>query len=90
MGYKWSTESETKKGYNDTMNIGNMMKISGAWNTFKKNHPKFPAFCQAVSRKGIREGSIIEITFTTPEGEKIETNLKVKESDLELLKQLSE
>ena len=74
----------------DTMNIGNMMKITSAWNTFKKNHPKFPAFCLAVSRKGIREGSIIEITFTTPEGEKIETNLKVKDSDLELLKQLSE
>lgn len=66
------------------------MKITSAWNTFKKNHPKFPAFCQAVSRKGIREGSIIVITFTTPEGEKIETNLKVKDSDLELLKQLSE
>ena len=73
-----------------SMNIGNMMKITGAWNTFKNNHPKFPAFCQAVSRKGIREGSIIEIAVTTPEGEKIETNLKVKESDLELLKQLSE
>ena len=63
-------------------NIGNIMKITGAWNTFKSNHPKFPAFCQAVSR--------IEIAITTPEGEKIETNLKVKDSDLELLKQLSE
>ena len=72
------------------MNIGNMMKFTVAWNTFKRNHPKFPAFCQAVSRKGIREGSIIEIAFITPEGEKIETNLKVKDSDLELLRQLSE
>lgn len=72
------------------MNIGNMMKFTGAWNTLKRNHPKFPAFCQAVSRKGIREGSIIEIAFITPEGEKIETNLKVKDSDLELLRQLSE
>ena len=48
------------------------------------------AFCQAVSRKGLKEGSIIEIAITTPEGEKIETNLKVKDSDLELLKQLSD
>ena len=71
-------------------NIGNIMKITGAWNTFKSNHPKFPAFCQAVSRKGLKEGSIIEIAITTPEGEKIETNLKVKDSDLELLKQLSD
>ena len=71
-------------------NIGNIMKITGAWNTFKSNHPKFPAFCQAVSRKGLKEGSIIEIAITTPEGEKIETNLKVKDSDLKLLKQLSD
>ncbi len=47
-------------------NIGNIMKITGAWNTFKSNHPKFPAFCQAVSRKGLKEGSIIEIAITTP------------------------
>ena len=33
-------------------NIGNMMKVMNAWNTFKKNHPKFPAFCSAVSRRG--------------------------------------
>lgn len=71
-------------------NIGNIMKITGAWSTFKSNHPKFPAFCQAVSRKGLKEGSIIEIAITTPGGEKIETNLKVKDSDLELLKQLSD
>ena len=70
-------------------NIGNIMKITGAWNTFKSNH-QVPAFCQAVSRKGLKEGSIIEIAITTPEGEKIETNLKVKDSDLELLKQLSD
>ena len=76
------------------MNMGcnrkKMNRITGAWNTFKSNHPKFPAFCQAVSRKGLKEGSIIEIAITTPEGEKIETNLKVKDSDLELLKQLSD
>ena len=45
------------------MNIGSMLKITNAWNTFKRNHPKFPAFCRAVSRKGIREGSILEISY---------------------------
>lgn len=36
-------------------NFGNMMKVMNAWNTFKQNHPKFPAFCSAVSKRGIRE-----------------------------------
>ncbi len=70
------------------MDIGNMMKMTMAWNTFQKNHPKFPAFCQAVLNKGVRVDSIIEIAVTTPEGERIETNLKVKQGDLDLLNSL--
>ena len=65
-------------------NIGNMMKVMNAWNTFKQNHPKFPAFCSAVSRRGIRE-----VTYISPEGEKLTTNIKVQASDLELLRELS-
>lgn len=67
------------------MDFGNMMKIMGAWNTFKENHPKFPAFCKAVAQKGLKEDTVIEIIVTTPDNERIETSLKVKASDLELL-----
>lgn len=44
-------------------NIGNMMKIMNAWNIFKRNHPKFPAFCNAVSKRALKEGSIMAITW---------------------------
>lgn len=71
-------------------NIGNVMKLAGAWNRFKKNHPKFPAFGKAVLNRGVREGTIIEIAVTTPEGERLEMNLKVKEEDLELLREMRE
>lgn len=70
------------------MDFGKTMKIMGAWNTFKTNHPKFPAFCRAVMNQGIREDSIIEIAIISPEGEKIETNLKIKASDLELFREM--
>ncbi len=70
------------------MDIGNMMKLMSAWNRFQANHPKFPMFCKAAVSKGVREGSLIEIAVTTPEGEKIETNLRVQASDLELLREL--
>ena len=70
------------------MDMNNMIKMTMAWNTFKRNHPKFPAFCQAVVNKGIRVDSVIEISVTTPEGERIDTNLKVKQSDLDLLQSL--
>ena len=76
-------------GIGNIGNIGNMMKVMNAWNTFKQNHPKFPVFCSVVSRRGIREGSILEVTYISPEGEKLTTNIKVQASDLELLRELS-
>ncbi len=68
--------------------MGAMMKVIGAWNKFKENHPKFPAFISAVRRKGIKEDTIIAISIIDPDGEKIETNLKVMASDLELINSL--
>ena len=65
------------------MNPLDMMKFSGLWSTFTANHPKFPKFIAAASRKGVlAEGS------TTPDGETLETNLKVTASDLELIQQI--
>ena len=52
---------------------------------FTMNHPKFPAFISAVAKCGLPEGSLIEIAITPPEGVKLETNLMVQQSDLELL-----
>ncbi len=69
-------------------NIGEMMKLMGAWNTFKSNHPKFPAFLSAVSRQGMQEGTVIEAVITDPEGKKIETSIKLTQSDLDLFNEL--
>ena len=65
-------------------NFGDMFQAFQAWNTFKSNHPKFPAFMRAVERDGIREGTVVEIKVTSPEGKERETNLKVTASDLAL------
>ena len=40
-------------------------------------------------KRGIREGSILEVTYISPEGEKLTTNIKVQASDIELLRQIS-
>lgn len=70
------------------MNPGNIMALMSSWNTFKGNHPKFPAFISAVQQQGIKEGTIIEVSITDTEGKKIETNIKVTQSDLELFESL--
>ena len=72
------------------MNPGNMMKAMQAWGTFTNNHPKFPAFLQAMKVQGIKEGTIIEVSVTDPDGKKIETNIKVKAEDMELFNSLKD
>lgn len=69
-------------------NPGNMMKMMNAYGTFSKNHPKFAAFLNAVVSRGIDEGAVIEITITNPGEVPMTTNMRVQESDLELLNEL--
>ena len=71
------------------MNPLDMRKFSSLWSTINAHHPKFPKFIAAASRKGVlAEGSVIAMQITTPNGETLETNLKITASDLELVQQL--
>ena len=67
------------------MNLGNLMHLKNSWATFTQNHPKF---LQAAGT-AVKEDTLIEIKITTAEGKVIETNLKVKASDIELVKNLA-
>ncbi|MBD5556318.1 MAG: hypothetical protein HDQ95_13535 [Roseburia sp.] len=66
------------------------MKIMNAKNKFTENHPKFVAFLNAVFSAGIIEDTVIEITVTRPGETPITTNMKVKQSDLDLLNELKD
>lgn len=72
------------------INPAAIMKIMNAKNKFTENHPKFVAFLNAVFTNGITEGTIIEITVTKPGEEPVTTNMKVKQSDLDLMNELQE
>lgn len=66
-----------------------LMKIMGIWNSFKANHPKFPKFMAAAAQPGvISANTILEMKITTADGCTLETNLKITESDMELIQQL--
>lgn len=72
------------------MNPASIMKIMNAKNKFTENHPKFSAFLNAVFSAGIVEDTVIEITVTRPGEDPITTNMKVKQSDLDLLNELKD
>ena len=65
-----------------------IMKFKNAWDTFTRNHPKFMPFMQAIATDGVKEGTIIEIKVTSPEGKEYNTNMRITQSDLELFEQL--
>lgn len=68
------------------INPADILKIKRAKDVFVENHPKFPAFLSAVKKSSLDVDTVIEITVTTKEGKEMSSNIKVKESDLELLK----
>ena len=65
-----------------------IFKAKKSWETFCGNHPRFPAFVQAVKTAGIQEGTIIEVSVTTPEGKTLTTNMRLTASDMEAFNNL--
>ena len=56
--------------------------------TFRKNHPKFPSFLNAVSHNALEEGTVIEISVTSPSDKNYVTNIKLRQDDLDFLREL--
>ena len=70
------------------MDFGMMLKLGGLWAKFSKNHPKFPQFVKAVQKNGFSADTVIDLTITYPDGNKIDTNIKITEGDLKLFEEL--
>ena len=72
------------------LNPAKLFQIKAAWSQFQTNHPKFPNFIKAANARGIEPGTVIEISITDTAGEKIASNIRVTESDMELFQNMKE
>ena len=70
------------------MNPSALMKLVNAKNKFVDNHPKFTAFLSAMYSRGFEAGTVIEMTH--PGEGPVTSNIRVQESDLELLQSLKD
>ena len=72
------------------MNPATLIKLIQAKSTFERNHPKFISFFKKIfgNGSGIVEGTIIEITVTRPGEEPIAANIRVQQSDLDLVEEI--
>ena len=72
------------------MNPAAVMKILEAKRQFEGAHPMFARFLSDVMREGVKEGEVIDITITRPDGTRMSTNMRVQGSDIELFESLRE
>ncbi|MCF0131606.1 MAG: hypothetical protein HUJ71_07735 [Pseudobutyrivibrio sp.] len=72
----------------NNFNPADLFKITSAFNKFKSNHPKLLPFFKASAPKLMQPGTVVEISVTDASGEKLETNLRIQESDIDLFNTL--
>ena len=65
-------------------------KIKNGLGRVSADHPKLFPFMRAVSAAGAKEGTIVEMKVTTPEGKELETNLRLTANDIEVFRMLRE
>ena len=70
------------------MNPMDMMQIGSKIQTFNAQHPKFGAFIREAGPDAMREGSVLEMKVTSPEGKEYITNIKLTKEDIELMELL--
>lgn len=70
------------------MNPAMLMTVMNDIKTFEKNHPRFASFFKDVVRCGVPCDSIIEIKVTKPDGSESVANMKVTQSDLDIVNDL--
>lgn len=72
------------------MNFAALMQLKEEWTSFKVRHPKFPSFMKAVRGRALTEGTVIDIRVTAPDGTILNSNLKLKKEDLDLIRRIHE
>lgn len=72
------------------MNPRRMLELAKLQQKFKKNHPKVFPFLKVAAEKALQEGSVVDISVTTPEGKVMRTNLRIKPEDMEIVEQLKQ
>lgn len=65
-----------------------LQQLKTGMDRFRAGHPKFPMFLKAISQDALREGTVIEINVTTPEGKNYCSNVRLNTDDMEFIEAL--
>ncbi len=66
-----------------------IVKLKTMLNDFRKRHPGVTSFVRKIRKKGVPEGSVLEVKITSPDGEAMTTNFRVTAEDLDFINTIS-
>ena len=72
------------------MNPMAIMQLAQRWSVFRSDHPKFVPFVNAAKDFVMKEGSILELKVTDPDGKIVTTNIRVTANDVETFRMLAD
>lgn len=72
------------------MNPMAIMQLMQRWSVFQSDHPKFVPFVNAVKDTVMKEGSVLEMKVTDPDGKTTTTNIRVTANDVETFRMIAE
>lgn len=73
------------------LNPMTLLRIRKLWGQFTAAHPKLLPYLGELRNSGyVRDGSVIDLTVTSPDGRDLRYNMRVTAEDLELIKAVSD
>lgn len=70
------------------MNPMDMMQFASRFSLFNQQHPKFGMFIKSVANKGIEEGAVMEVKFTSPDGQEYVSNIRLTADDIQTIEMI--
>jgi hypothetical protein len=63
-----------------------MNEAKNRLNMFNKDHPKVMPFLEMLKNNAVKEGTVVEMRVTTPEGQEYVSNIRLTKTDVETIK----
>ena len=63
-----------------------MNEAKNRLNMFNNDHPKVMPFLEMLKNNAVKEGTVVEMRVTTPEGQEYVSNIRLTKTDVETIK----
>lgn len=72
------------------MNPKDIFKLRERLGIFQSQHPKVQCFFQDAAANALKEGSVVEMKITSPEGKEYVANIRLTREDIETIEMMQQ